>query len=543
MPQVITKTNAPWKRLFELLNLNKKEVSQLYVYATLSGFVGLSLPLGIQSVINFIQGGQISTSWIILVLLVILGIVLTGILQIMQLRLTENIQQRIFTRYSFDLADSFPRLNRLAMKNENPNELMNRFFDIVSLQKGIAKVLLDFTSSSLQILFCLIVLSFYHSFYIAFSFALVLVLYIVFKPMIQRGFETSLAESDDKYSIAFWLQEIARADWSFRLTPSGNHSLKRLDIHTTEYLQNREKHFTVLWKQYSWMIAIKAIIIAALLGLGGYLIIDQQMNLGQFIAAEVLILIILSSVEKLIQLLETLYDVFTSLEKLGQVRDIPTSIEHIEPDHNVQLDAIYPIELIKVDVPSEPIITINKGDKLLLRGGDQHETTVLLRQLIDNSFSEEYAPRWNYRLPTAEQIAVMFDNVGWYEQGVHLFDGTVFENLLMGRDNISQSEIDKALRVVGLEDFVRRHLKGYDTLISRSTRKLTEKQRERLLVARALVHHPELLIMSMHGLALERNEIDEILQLIDKDYSDSTILCALPFAPHVNWKTINFNSK
>jgi ABC-type bacteriocin/lantibiotic exporter with double-glycine peptidase domain len=541
MPELVKKPMTPWKRLFDLLNLDKKEVSQLYIYALLSGFLGLSLPLGIQSVINFIQGGQISTSWVILVILVILGIVLTGMLQIMQLRLTENIQQRIFTRYSFEMADAFPRINRMSLQDANPNELMNRFFDVVSLQKGIAKVLLDFTSSSLQILFCLIVLSFYHSFYIAFSIALLVVLYIIFKPMIRRGFETSLAESDNKYQVAFWLQEIARADWSFRLTPSGNHSLKRLDYHTKNYLENREKHFIVLWKQYSWMIAIKAIIVASLLGLGGYLVIDQQMNLGQFVAAEVLILLILSAVEKLIQLLETLYDVFTSLEKISQVKDLPTSIERIDSDTNKPLENIYPIELIKVDDPSNALLTIHRGDKLLIRGGEQHHVTFLLRQLIDDSMSSTHSPRWNYRLPNSEQIALMFDKVGWYEKGVHLFDGTLRDNLLMGRTDVSQVEIDNSLQCVGMYDFIKTQLDGYDTLISRSTRKLSEKQRERLLIARALVHHPELLILSFHGLSLEKQEIDEILQNIDRSNTHSTIVCAIPFAPHVNWKTVNLH--
>jgi ABC-type bacteriocin/lantibiotic exporter with double-glycine peptidase domain len=541
MPKVEERTITPWGRLSELLNLDKKEVSQLYVYALLSGFVGLSLPLGIHSVINFIQGGQISTSWMILVFLVIVSIVLTGMLQIMQLRITENIQQRIFIRFSFLLADSFPRLDRTALKNENPNELMNRFFDVVTLQKGIAKVLLEFTSSSLQVIFCLIVLSFYHPFYIAFSIALVIVLYVIFKPMIKKGFSTSLAESNNKYEIAFWLQEIARADWSFRLTPSGNHTLKRLDQHSQKYLSNREQHFKVLWKQFSWMIAIKSIIVAALLVLGGYLVIDQQMNLGQFVAAEVLILLILSAVEKLIQLLETLYDVFTSLEKIGQLQDLPTSIEPIDEEFQMDVDSIYPMEVIAIERPENPILRIENQDRMLVMGGEQHQVAFILRQLIDTSISKTHNPRWNYRIPNSKQIAWMFDNVGWFEKEVHLFDGTLRDNIAMGRTEISQVEIDKALNVVDMLSFVRTQLHGYDTWISRSTRKLSEKQRERLLIARALVHHPELLIISFHGLALDNKEIEGILQQIDQQYPSCTIVCAVNFAPNVNWRTINMS--
>ena len=133
-------TESPWKRLGELLKLDKREVSQLYIYAIFSGIVSLSLPLGIQSVIHFIQGGEITTSWIILVILVIFGVILTGALQIMQLRITENIQQRIFARYSFNFAFRLPRFDREYLKGKIPAEFMNRFFDVITLQKGVSKV-------------------------------------------------------------------------------------------------------------------------------------------------------------------------------------------------------------------------------------------------------------------------------------------------------------------------------------------------------------------------------------------------------------------
>jgi ABC-type bacteriocin/lantibiotic exporter with double-glycine peptidase domain len=213
-------TESPWKRLGELLNLDKKEVSQLYIYAIFSGIVSLSLPLGIQSVIHFIQGGEITTSWIILVALVICGVVLTGVLQIMQLRITENIQQRIFTRYSFNLAYRFPRFDRAYLKGKIPTELMNRFFDVITLQKGISKVLLEFSAAFLQIIFSLLVLAFYHPFYIAFGISLLILIYVIFRPILKKGFETSLNESKYKYKTAFWLQEIAKTNWSFRLAPN-----------------------------------------------------------------------------------------------------------------------------------------------------------------------------------------------------------------------------------------------------------------------------------------------------------------------------------
>lgn len=529
---------SPWVRLSELLRLEKNEVSQLYLYAIFSGLIGLSLPLGIQSVVTFIQAGQISTSWVVLVGLVILGVILTGVLQIMQLRITENIQQRIYTRYSFDFAYRFPRLHRLIMKDKNPNELMNRFFDIISLQKGIAKVLLDFTSSSLQIIFSLLVLSFYHPFFIAFSVILVILIYLIFRPMIRLGFQTSLAESKHKYETAYWLQEIAKADWSFRLTPKGNHSLKRLDGHTADYIKSREKHFEVLWKQYGWMIAIKAIIVAALLGLGGFLVIDQQMNLGQFVAAEVLVLLLLASVEKLIQLLETLYDVFTSLEKLGSLQDLPLAFSDNLTGSTFQ--GIYPIELIAKNSPDRPLIKVNKGDKILWVGGHQSTAITRLKNLIDTSLSDQFTPRWNTAIPSSEMICSMYDNVGWFDNDSRLFDGTLRENLTMGRNSISIEEMEKALDIVKLTDFVKSNLSGFDMELGPRQEGISEEDRERILIARALTHHPELLLLSMHGLAIDTPEIVSILERISVSYPDATIVCAVPENIPIKWENTQF---
>lgn len=531
---------TPWKRLSELLKLEQREVSQLYIYAIFSGILGLSLPLGIQAVIHFIQAGQISTSWLLLILFVIGGVILSGTLQIMQLRITENLQQRIFARYSFDLAYRFPRFQRSMVNDKEPTELMNRFFDVISLQKGLAKVLLDFTSSSLQIAFSLIVLSFYHPFYIAFSLLLVFTLYLVFRPMIRSGFKTSMEESGHKYRTAYWLQEVARADWSFRLTPKGNLPLKRLDEHTQQYLNAREAHFKILWKQYFWMVSLKAVIVAALLGLGGYLVIDQQMNLGQFVAAEVLILLLLSSVEKLIQLLEYLYDVFTSLEKLGQVIDIPLAFEQLETSADADNRSIFPVELLSKTEKESPIIKVEKGDKIILRGIDSVETTNVLRHLIDTSIDSNTILLWNKTIPDAQKIARTFDVTGWFEKGSQLVRGSLMDNILMGRNYITEDQLNLAVSTSGLTEFIEKERYGYNFEIFQQFGQFTEEVKEKILITRALVHQPEFLLLSFDQLSTENDELSDILSRIGENYPNTTIVCASEHIVLPNWtiKTI-----
>jgi ABC-type bacteriocin/lantibiotic exporter with double-glycine peptidase domain len=529
-------TVSPWKRLSDLLNLDKAEVTQLYIYAVFSGLIGLSLPLGIQSVIHFIQGGVITTSWVLLIIFVIFGVISAGVLQILQLRITENIQQQIYTRYSFDFAFRFPRLNRLVIADKNPREWMNRFFDIISLQKGIAKVLLELPSAALQIGFSLLVLSFYHPFYIAFSILLVVIIFAVFKPIIRRGFETSLEESGHKYKTAHWLQEIARADWSFRLVPNGDHPLKRLDRHSQNYLNARESHFKVLWKQYLWMIAIKALIVAALLALGGFLVIDQQMNLGQFVAAEILILLILASVEKIILLLETLYDVFTSLEKLGQLKDLPMAFEDDYAEQSVS--SIFPLELLDKSNNNDILLVLNKEDRLHLKSKNAKNVIGYMRALIDPTINEELVPRWNFTNPTPSKMATTYCTIGWFEKETHLFDGTLRENLVLGRDYLGDQEIFEALETVNMIDFIKARELGYETPIFDKHKSIVATEREKFLIARAIIHRPKILFLSLHDTAIEEEELQQILQRIIDKIPDISLIVAAPFDLNIRCKVL-----
>ena len=298
-------TMSPWKRFIGLLQLEKRDILQIFYYAIFSGIVALSLPLGIQAIINLIQGAQISTSWVVLVTLVTLGVAFSGALQLMQLRIIETIQQRIFLRSSFELSYRFPKIKMTELRNYYPPELANRFFDTLTIQKGLSKILIDIPTAVLQILFALILLSFYHPFFIIFGLLLLILIFIVFKYTAERGLETSLQESKHKYRVAHWIQEVARTVVSFKLSGNTNLAVNKNDALVNDYLAARESHFKILVLQFIQMISFKVVVTASLLLIGGALVLNQEMNIGQFVAAEIIIILVIASVEKLILGLES----------------------------------------------------------------------------------------------------------------------------------------------------------------------------------------------------------------------------------------------
>jgi ABC-type bacteriocin/lantibiotic exporter with double-glycine peptidase domain len=491
-----------WQRLVNLLKLERKDVMQTFYYAIFAGLVSLVLPLGIQAIINLIQGAQVSSSWIVLVVLVTLSVLFTGILQLMQLRIVENLQQKIFTRSSIEFSYRFPKIKMSELYNHYPPELANRFFDTITVQKGVAKLLLDMPAALLQILFGLLLLSFYHPFFIIYGILLVLLIYVVFKFTIQRGLVTSLMESKYKYTVAHWIQEIARSVISFKLSGKTSLALNKNDVIVKKYLDARENHFKILVLQFSQMIGFKVLVTGGLLIIGGLLVLNQQMNIGQFVAAEIIILLVVSSVEKLILSLETMYDVLTSLEKIGQVVD--KELEPQEGEMPFEDSECFKISLEKVCYNTQdrdyPILddisfTIEPNTTVFIDGPNGSGKSTLLKIIA------------GILTPTKGDIYVndvslkgIYPNhyraqVGHILAGETPFEGTIYDNITFGDKNITEQTINRIVEVVGLREFVKNQPKGINTIIYPEGKQIPETISRKILLARAMVKKCSLFIL------------------------------------------------
>ena len=314
---------TPLKRFFRLLEVDRKEILYIYLYAVVGGAITLTLPLGIQAIINLISGGQIATSWGVLIAFVTIGVGFTGIMQVTQLALSEVIKQRIFARSSLEFAFRLPRIRPESLGGRYLPELVNRFFDTMTVQKGLNKLLLDLPVSGLQIALGLLLLALYHPFFIAFGLSLVVMLWLIFRYTGQRGLATSLIESKYKYEVAHWLEELGRSINTFKLAGETALPMTETDRLVGKYIAARKDHFKVLMGQYSAMVVFKVVVTFGLLALGGLLVMNEQMNIGQFVAAEIVILLVINAVEKMIMSIESVYYVLTALEQIGNVTDLP----------------------------------------------------------------------------------------------------------------------------------------------------------------------------------------------------------------------------
>lgn len=513
-----------WQRLIGLMKLEKKDIIQIFYYAVFSGLVSLSLPLGIQAIINLMQGAQISTSWIVLVALVTIGVAFAGALQLMQMRIIETIQQRIFTRASFEFAYRFPKIKMSELRNYYPPELANRFFDTLTVQKGFTKILIDVPTTILQITFGLILLSFYHTFFIIYGISLLFLVYIVFKLTAQRGLETSLKESKNKYKVAHWIQEIARTVISFKSSGKTNLAITKNDSLVSDYLKARESHFKILMIQFIQMVGFKVLVTAGLLIVGGILVLNQEMNIGQFVAAEIIILLIISSVEKLILGLESFYDVLTSLEKIGQVVDKELeNQEGVKPtftaaDFSVELDSVsYLVPDKEEHILQNINLKINTKSRILIQGESGSGKSSLLRVIagiIEPTKGKMYV---NSLSLNGISLNYYRGNLGLSLSEETPFEGSILENITFGDPSITEETVLWTLEKTGLIDFVKEQPKGLHTILYPEGKQMSNTVAKKIVLARAIAQKPKLIILEDPFDQFDAEEANRLITfLIDK---------------------------
>ena len=285
--------------------------------------IGLSLPLGTAAVFNLLSNGSMYSSTYILIAAILIGIVVGGVLLLGQLSLVEYLEQKIFIKAAIGFAYRLPRIKKKELEGEDARELVNRFFDVLTIQKGLTKLLIDIVSAGVLIVFSAILLSLYHPVFIGFGIFTILCIAIIITIYYRRGVETSIEESEYKYQVVAYLENVAENLDSFHNKEEEMRKITSItDQITSRYVEARNDHFGILKRLFASAVVLRTILMGALLLLGSYFVVQREMTFGQFVAAEVIIVQISYAVEKLMTSLNTVFDMVTGSEKLAVVTDM-----------------------------------------------------------------------------------------------------------------------------------------------------------------------------------------------------------------------------
>ncbi len=527
-----SKPLSPLKRLTRLLGNEKRDIAYIYVYAMIIGLISLSLPIGIQSIINLVSGGMFTNSIVVLISLVIVGVLVSGGLQIMQMTMVEILQRRIFAKASFELAYRIPRVKIESLAGYYPPELMNRFFEVVNIQKGLPKLLIDISAATLQIVFGMLLLSFYHPFFVVFTFLLIGILYFIFRFTGNKGLETSLKESKYKYKTAEWFEELARTLSTFKLAGTTNLPLEKTEKFVNNYLNYRKKHFGILISQYGNILVFKTLITGGILILGTMLVVDRQITLGQFVASELVIIIVVSALEKIVLNIDVAYDLLTAVEKLGQLTDFPLEnhggfVTRLPGKKKALTIDLKDIHFAYPNSEREALnglsLHIPAGSRFCISGFSESGKETLAR-LLGGLYADFKG------IFTVNGISFRDLDLNYYRDLVsknfdrsEIIDGTILENISLGKPGVPYSDVAAVLEKLGLMDDVNRLPQGILTELVGTGNKLSGSVLEKIILARCLVVNPGLLIVYYPVLMLEKSERNSVYSLLMDRSADMTV--------------------
>ena len=528
------KKATPVGRFINLLRTERRDITYIYIYAIAVVIINLALPLGIQGIISLISGGMIFNSVVLLIALVVVAILIAGGLQIMQVTLVEILQRRVFARTALEFSFRLPRITYEALGKYYPPELVNRFFDVLTVQKGLPKFLIDVTGSVLQIFFGILVLSFYHPFFLGFGFAVILFLVVVFWLTGPKGLRSSLSESDYKYRVAYWLEELARNITSFKLAGQTELPIQKMDQYVSSYLYHRRTHFGVLITQFISLLSFKVMVTGGLLAIGTYLVVERQITLGQFVASEIIIVTIVNSVEKIFTTMDVIYDLLTGVTKLGMVTDLPMEKQdglHLSLnryERGLRID----ISNLKYKYPGandfalrDINFTLKESENMCIVGTNGSGKSTLIQ--VISGVLETFEGQVNINDISLRDLnlTTLRDAIEKKISEEDIFEGSILDNIAMGRSHIDFADVVWACDKLGLSEYINHLPRGYHTPMLSSGKGFTNSIINKILLARNVADRPKLMIIDDFLQDIDNRDKVKIVNFLLEEDNPWTLMC------------------
>ncbi len=491
---------TPLERLLNLIREDRADLLTLVGYNIISGVLYLAVPLSAQALINTIAAGVLVQPLVVLSMLVFLVLLLISILKLIQNTIIERLQQRIFARIALRLADHLPRIEHAALQKNYAPEMANRFFDTVTLQKTWAKLLTVVPTAVLQILVGLILMGIYSPFLFGFDLMFLLGALLISWLGI-NGVDTSIKESSRKYRLAGWLEELGRCHISLKMNASPDYFVNRLDQEVVGYINARRQHFSIVVKQVFSSHLLQTIAMTGVLASGGWLVIEGQLTLGQLVAAELVMMIMLAAIEKLAGSIDDYYDLLTSLVKVGSITDLPAEhmagVELATTKSGACIDckqlsfSYYP----QVPILSSLDLHIKAGQRVSLVGESGCGKTTLAYLLAGLQKPAHGRIQFNDYDLREVNLSSLRQNIALVSGNNEIFEGTIEDNILMGRGKIERSKLHRAIELANLDKTLLTLPDGIQTQLISEGLNISIGERLRILIARAIVKSPKLLIL------------------------------------------------
>lgn len=516
---------SPYLRLWRMIVEDKRDLFLILIYSSLGGVLSLAVPLSTQMVVNTIAAGFFLQPIVVIAALVLGGLVFAALLRLLTIWLVELVRQRVFNRIALRIAYRVPRIKHSRLSNEYLPDLVNRFFDVITVQGNFANILLDVPAAILQILIGLTLLALYSPYLLGFN--LIVIGFFIFEAFILGigGYSTRSNETAKRYLVAEWLEEIGRCETSIKLSKFPMYILNHADKLVVDYTRARRKHFTVLFRQASALAFFQALAASGVLGIGGWLVIEKQLALGQLVASQLIVTQMLPAIERVTRNLQTLYELLSALGKIGYVEDLPLERRDGQQLPSSPAGASVRVKGLQVTFGKDNQVlkgldlTLLPGERVSLFGPNgcgKSTLAYVLCGLLEPTAGLVEINGMDIRNAHVDSLRSM---VSLITDSNEIFEGTIEDNITLGRTDLQHADVLHSLEIVAFEEDLVHLPDGLKTMLSSGGRNLSRGQVQKLMIARAIVQRPQLLVLDEAFTGIQENTK---LLILDRLYSDST---------------------
>lgn len=509
---------SPYQRLTRLISIEKSDIWLLVILTIAYGLLGIATPVAVQSLVNIVTMGGVLQPLIVIAIILFALLILSGAIYTMETYIVELIQRRLFVRAAIDIATKAQKVQRTVYDVHNPVELMNRFFDITVVQKSTATLLTIGLTALFQGIIGSIILMFYSLYFAIIVLFIFVCLALIVKLLGKPAEATAIDESKAKYEMMAWLESIARNFNISKFFGAETRVKEKTNDAAVHYINERKKHFNLILKQHASVLVLYAVMGTAMLALGGMLVINGQINLGQFVAAELIIFGVLTSFVRVITKLEYYYDLLAALDKLGILDDLPQESggEQQSDEHHFQSLLVDQISF-QYSANIAPIkdlsFTLQRGQSMAILGDSGAGKSTLIDLLCGLRRTDKGYISYDGVDMRHIDIHHLRDRIGMANK-IEVVEGSLLDNLRLGRNNIGIDEINHVLNKLDLLDDISVLPDGIETQVTDYGAPLSTSQLQRLMIARACIGSPEIVMIDRLLDTINQSEFDAVLSLI-----------------------------
>ncbi|MCI5072001.1 ABC transporter transmembrane domain-containing protein [bacterium] len=507
-----------------ILQSSRGFVLNILFFGVIVSVLSLAIPLSVQALVNSVSFTSLSQPIIIVSLLLFIVLISSAFFQVTQAWLIDLFHRKVFAQLGSEVTNRIYLAKAKLFRNKNVPELINRFFDVFSLQKNISILMTDGFALLLQLFVGLVFIGFYHPLFLAFDAFLIFYLFCVWFLFGQKAIKTAVEESKAKYKFISWLEQSGFAYELLAASQIRSISQKQSETYIAGYVEKRKKHFNYLLGQIIMLSTLFAVCSSLLLGLGGYLVNQNQLSLGQLVAAEIIVTSILISLAKSSKYLEMFYDLIAASEKISHL--FAFEIE----DSNMKAKSF---EKMDIHIKDIYVSSRNKFFKLSMDIPFKSKVHFQVNEssckeiVIDHLFGQNSAGSGHLFINNikSNNIPIQDLRLNIYDCGYPNFiEGSIKENLTLGLPDIKDQDIYAILEMLELEESISLLDKQLNTTMLPNGSPLWKSQLPRLDIARAILLKPKVLILNESFELLSQERQDKVLHYVSQDHHEWTLL-------------------